>query len=258
MKKTLIICGSIYFTIISVILIGRFFNVYGLLTGILSLLALAAGLVIYEMAQLRRINKIICKLANTTDYLEVIKDADNLMKHPLTTREIFLLQEAKGYALIYSNQIEAAKKFIRELEYPSKNSLKLNVERVKLTFREELAQFEDNEKDYFAALNQMIEFEKNKRVLEYLGYDKTVMTYYFQLLDDFNQPSLEKKVREIFKKEEEIQRKEGSIYYFSILFNEYVKLLALKVNQMPLNGLEELESKVKGTYLEEKLEELKK
>jgi len=258
MKKTLIICGSIYFTIISVILIGRFFDVYGLLVGILSLLVIVFALVIYELVQLNSISKIIGRLADTTDYLEVIKDADNMMKHPLTTTEIFLLKETKAYALIFSNQIVSAKRFIQDVEYPSKKSLKLRSMIVKLAFQLEIAQYEDNEKDYFDAMNQMLKIEKDKKSLVLLNYDKTVMTYYFQLLSDFNQPSLEKKVEKIFKIEEELQKKDGSVYLFSILFNEYVKLLALKVNQMPLNGIEELEMRVKGTYLEEKVENLKK
>jgi len=258
MKKTLIICGSLYFTIIAVILIGRFFNVYGLLVGILSLLVLLVGLLGYELIQIIHIYKIISKLADTTKYIEVLRDVENLLKHPLTTSEIFSLNETKAYALIYSNQLEKAKKFIETLEYPTKNSMKLSVQRVKLTLRLELAQVEDNEEEYLETMNQMLKFEKNKKVVEYLNYDKTVMTYYFQLLKDFNQPSLEQEVSKIFEIEEKIQKTDGSIYYFSILFNRYVKLLALKVNQMPLYGLEELENEAKGTYLETKLENLKK
>lgn len=246
MKKVLIICGSIYLTIILSILIAGLTDEYGLLIAIVLLLVFAGALIIYDIYILRSIQKISINIQLSTDYERQIQLLNDILKKPLTKDQVLKTQFLLVIAYTYlEGGLTKAKEILSQMDIPLKKR-KYAISKMDCLLGIYIV--EEDEKEYFKTL------EKEKEFIDYSSYEnnKKILTYYFQLLKDFYQPSLEKEVKKIIKEE-----KDSGISTANLQFYNYLNLLKFKVNGMPLTGIDELMKEAKGTYLIEKLELLK-
>lgn len=245
MKKVIIVSGSIYLTLIAIILIARFTNVYGLLIAVLAFIIMVSIITLYDLYIATLIQRVSYSIQETTEFDQIIKRVNDILKRPLTKdqsiRAQFLLVIAYTYM---EGGLPQAEKLLANMEIPSK---KAKYQIIKLDCLLAFDIIRENEESYFSHLQQEKKYIENKKLAD----NKVIMTYYFQLLKDFYQPSLEARVNEIIKNE-----REENLSVITEQFYCYLKLLKKSVNGMPLNGIDELKRCAKGTYLYQKIVDL--
>lgn len=245
MKKIIIISGSIYLTLLAAILIAQFTDVYGILTAILVFLLMVSAIIFYDLFIMRSIQKISDSIQQTTDMDLIIDKLNGILKKKLTNDQVLKTQFLLVIAYTYKQGgLEKAKSSLEEIDFSSKQK---KYEIIKLDCLLAFDIIEEKEKEYFVILEKEKDYTKDSVYSD----NKKIMTYYFQLLKDFYQPSLETEVNEIIKKEIE-----SGLNLIPRQFYEYLNLLTLNAKGLPLVGLDELKNHSKGTYLFEKLEKL--
>jgi len=245
MKKVIIISGSIYLTLLAVILIAKFTNVYGMLTAILVFILMVTAIVFYDFFIMRSIQKVSDAIQQTNDMDSIIDKLNAILEKKLTKDQVLKTQFLLVIAYTYKQGgLNKAKSLLEEIDFSSKQK---KYEIIKLDCLLAFDIIEEKEKEYF----EILEKEKDYSKESVFSDNKKIMTYYFQLLKDFYQPSLENEVNEIVNKEIE-----GGLNLIPRQFYEYLNLLTLKAKGFPLAGLDELKNRSRGTYLFDKLEKL--
>lgn len=246
MKKVIIICSSIYLTLIAIIIIARFTNVYGLLTAIIVFIVMVSAIAIYDFFILRTIQHIADEIQNTNDLDSTISRLNSLLSKKLTKDQIIKTQFLLVIAYTYKRgELEKAKNLLEQIDFPQKKQ-KYTI--MKLDCQLAFNIIDEDEDSYFKNLALEKEYADESTIES----NRQIMTYYFQLLKDFYEPSLAQKVQKII--DLELKEEPNMI---TKQFYQYLDLLAQKAQGLPLNGIQKLMNQAQGTYLIDKLNELK-
>jgi hypothetical protein len=247
MKKVLIVCGSIWIVIIAVILIGHFFNVAGLLTALLSFLALVILLTIYDIVIKAKIALIYQNAVKTLEYEKTLEETRKIARWPLTEQEKMLVDIIAAYAYIYQGKTEEGAKLLSL--YPIEKAKPNYLAQLLVDLDKDIALMK-GEEDSYLDLEEKYDAKLNLKPTQEEADAKVLDRFYFSLKKGFVDPDLLEKSNEIFARYHGQNKLMDLVHDYYSYFIKYLRGESLE-------GIDDFILASRGTYLQAQAEELK-
>lgn len=246
MKKAIIVCAAIWSVIVTVILVGRFFSVYGLLTVILSFVVMTSALTGAEIYINVRLNRLFHLALFTKEYASCLDQlAKFASKFSLTGKESQFFMMIKETCLLYQGDIEQARAISDELPLSGLKPHKALLYQCSL--RRDFFIVKADKKGYQEECQSQKLYIKKET--ELMKTSQRSDLFFFDLLDGFITREDETEVMNFLASQKDTAA-------IQELFYNYVIALIASLRHETLSNFEALVQKSEGTFLFEKMKAL--
>lgn len=240
MKKTLIICLSIWIVAVAAVLAFQLFDARGILIILCSFFGLALLVFSLDFFVIIKIRKAYKKAAKEDKLPEAYSLFRKIEKMPLTEKERNLVLLNEELCLQWMGQTEKAAAIIDKMPL---ESLKGSMLTPGIYLRKDYALITGN-KDLYEEVSAF-QHAKSKEFTPEEKSEELSSRFYFSLLEGFIDPVNEDQAEAIF-------RSQASLGRIEKLEWQYIVLLEESIRHMPLIGLESFIQDSQGTWLADK------